>query len=330
MPQRYRLYAPRDLRRESFDLPPLGPHDVHLRSRLGAISSGTESAWYFGTDPNLAPGFKPLRFDHPTFPRFLGYEKVAEVVAIGSEVDGVAAGQRVIAPYGHATEYIWPADQLAPIPDDIRDEEAVFSTLFNVAAQAIRRSELQLGDDVFVTGAGVVGLACIISARLAGANRIIVSDRQPARLALARQFGADILLNPADEDVAAAIVDRYGPECIDIALECSSSYEALADTMAVTRRNGKVCVVGQLKGPYPAHPLFGMDFHLGELTMISSDGGWDIARHARWFFGAIQRGLIRDLASLISHRVPFGELETGFGYIEHEPGAMTKVVVEYN
>ena len=54
MPQHYLLLAPRDLRLETFDLPPLGPHDVHLRSRLGAISSGTESAWYFGTDPQLA------------------------------------------------------------------------------------------------------------------------------------------------------------------------------------------------------------------------------------------------------------------------------------
>ncbi len=323
------LYAPRDLRLETFELPRPGPDEVHLRSRLGAISTGTESAWYFGTDPQMDPHLKTLRFQPPVFPKFLGYEKVAEVVAIGSGVKGLEVGQRVIAPYGHAQEQIWPAAKLAPVPDDIKDEEAVFSTLFNVAAQAVRRSQMQLGDNVFVTGAGVVGLACIISARLAGANRIIVSDQQPKRLTLARQFGADVLLNPADGDVAAEIIGRYGPGSIDVAFESSSSYAALADTMAVTRRNGKICVVSQLKGAYPQHPVFGMDFHLSELTMISSDGCLDIERHAQWFFGSIRRGLIPDLSDLISHRISFAELERGFELIENRPNEVTKVVVTY-
>ena len=329
MIQRYMLHKPGDLRLEQFELPPLGPHDLHLRSRLGAISTGTESAWYFGTDPQMDPQFKPLRFERPTFPKFLGYEKVAEVVAVGSAVTEFTIGQRVIAPYGHADEQIWPAAKAAAIPTDVKDEEAVLSTLFNVAAQAVRRSEMQLGDDIFVTGAGVVGLACIVTARLAGANRIIVSDLHPKRLALARQFGADILLNPADGNVAEVIIDRYGPGCIDIAFESSSSYEALADTMAVTKRNGKVCVVAQLKGDYPQHPIFGMDFHLGELTMISSDGSWDIRKHAEWFFGAILRGQIQDLATLISHKIPFTELPSGFDLLATTPQKVTKIAITF-
>ena len=155
----YRLYAPRDLRLEDHHLPPLGKNEVHLRSRLGAISSGTESAWYFGTDPQLDPGYRPVRFPHPTFPRFLGYEKVAEIVAVGEEVSHLEVGQRVIAAYGHAEEMIWPAAKVAPIPDDVTDEEAVFSTLMNVSSHGVRRSRMQLGDSVLITGQGVVGIA---------------------------------------------------------------------------------------------------------------------------------------------------------------------------
>ena len=105
---------PRDLRLEQFELPRPEPNEVHLRSRLGAISTGTESAWYFGTDPQMDPNFKPVRYQPPVFPKFLGYEKVAEVVALGSGAKGLAVGQRVIAPYGHAREQIWPAAKLAP------------------------------------------------------------------------------------------------------------------------------------------------------------------------------------------------------------------------
>lgn len=324
-----KLYAPRDLRYETHLLPPLGPHDVHLRSRLGAISTGTESAWYFGTDPQLDPHFRPQRFDRAHFPRTLGYEKVAEVVALGSAVTGLQIGQRVVAHYPHAEEMVWPAAKVVPIPDDISDEEVIFANLINVASHGVRRSGMQLGDDVLITGAGAVGLLCLISARLAGANRVIVTDAYEKRLGLARQFGADVVLNVREGDVVGEINGRFPPNTIDVAFECSSSYEALADAMAVVKRNGRICVMAQLKGAYPKHPLFGMDFHLGELEMISSDGQWDLHKHARWFFGAIQRGQIRHLTDLITHRVPFSQIQRGFDIIEQQPEEMVKIVVTY-
>lgn len=324
-----KLHASRDLRYEEHVLPPLGPHDVHLRSRLGAISTGTESAWYFGTDPQLDPNFRPIRFERPLFPKFLGYEKVAEVVAVGSEVEGLAAGQRVITNYGHAEEAIWPAARVAPIPDDVTDEEAVFATLMNVASHGVRRSRLRLGEDVLIMGQGVVGLLNLIAARLAGANRIIVADLYEKRLQLAQQFGADVVVNVGEGSVAEAIIGRFGPGAIDVAFECSSSYEALSEAMMVVRRNGRLCVMSQLKGAYAKHPTLGMDFHLGELEMISSDGSWDMQKHARWFFSAIQRGAIQNLDSMISHRVPFGDVARGFEIIEHQPTEMVKVVVTY-
>ncbi|MEM7115389.1 MAG: zinc-binding alcohol dehydrogenase [Chloroflexota bacterium] len=329
MSQILKLHAPRDLRYEAHTLPLLGPHGVHLRSRLGAISTGTESAWYFGTDPQLDPNFRPIRFDRPTFPKFLGYEKVAEVVAVGAEVEGLNVGQRVVTNYGHAEEMIWPAARVAPIPDDVTDEEAVLTTLMNVASHGVRRSRLQLGEDVLIMGQGVVGLLNLIAARLAGANRVIVADLYEKRLALAKQFGADVMLNPHDGSVAEAIVGRFGPAPLDVAFECSSSYEALAEAMMVVRRNGRLCVVAQLKGAYPQHPTLGMDFHLGELELISSDGSWDWQKHARWFFSAIQRGAIQNLGDMISHRVPFSEIDRGFQMLEQQPEEVVKVVVEY-
>ena len=87
-----KLYGPRDLRYEVATLPPLGGHDVRVRSRMGAISAGTESAWYFGTDPQLDPSFRPGRVAAAQFPRSLGYEKVADVVEVGSAVESVQAG----------------------------------------------------------------------------------------------------------------------------------------------------------------------------------------------------------------------------------------------
>ena len=325
-----RLYAPRDLRYEEHELPPLGAYDVHLRSRLGAISTGTESAWYFGTDPQLNPHFRPFRFSHATFPRILGYEKVAEIVALGAEVEGLQVGQRVVAHYGHMEETIWPASKVVPIPDFVSDEEAIFANLINVASHGVRRSRLQLGEDVLVTGQGIVGLVTLISARLAGASRIMVSDRYEKRLVLARQFGADEIFQAQEEPIAEAIIGRFGQGCVDVAFECSSSYEALVDAATVVRRNGRICIIAQLKGSYPQHPVLGMEFHLGELELISADGQWDMHKHARWYFQALQRGAIQNITDLISHRIPFDQIPQGFGIIENQPADMVKIIVTYD
>lgn len=329
MAYRYLLHAPGDLRKEPFELGKLAPTDLHLRSLVGAISSGTESAWYFGTDPQLADGYRAARFPRPSFPRFLGYEKVAEVVAVGSAVTDFRPGQRVITNYGHADEHIWPASEAAVIPDQINDDDAVFATLMNVASHGVRRSNLRLGDAVLITGMGVVGIATLICARLAGAGWIAVSDRHPHRLGLARRFGADATLNTSEVDVPDAIAELVGPQNVDVAFECSSSYEALVDGMAATKRNGTVCVVAQLKGAYPQHPTFGVDFHLGELNMVSADGTWDLRSFSRWFFGAIERGAIQGLGSLISERVPFDRLESGFELLHSRPDEILKLAVTY-
>jgi threonine dehydrogenase-like Zn-dependent dehydrogenase len=324
------LYAPRDLRFEEHRLPALGPDDVLLRTRLGAVSAGTESAWYFGTDPQLDADYRAVRFDRPTFPRTLGYEKVAEVTAVGPAVTSLIVGQRVTAYYGHAEEFVLPAARVVPVPVDVSDEQAVFSTLMTVAAHAVRRSRLAVGDDVVITGQGVVGLLTLIAARLAGANRIVVSDRATARLSFARQFGADLAWNGGEGSFVDAVRGKFGPSGFDVAFECSSSYEALADAMALLKRNGRMTVVSQLKGRLPAHPVFGVEFHLGELEMISTDGGGDRLRLTEWFFGALRRGAIKSIESLATDRVRFTELPRAFELIEREPERVIKVLVTYD
>ncbi|MBT5874079.1 MAG: zinc-binding alcohol dehydrogenase [Candidatus Latescibacteria bacterium] len=324
-----RLHAPRDLRYEDHVLPEVGPDELHLRSLLGAISTGTESAWYFGTDPQLDPQFKPLRFDHPEFPRIIGYEKVSEVLAVGADVVGFKIGQRVVARYGHAEEYIWPASRAIPVPDDISNDDAILAVLMNVTSHGVRRSRLKLGDDVVITGMGPLGLLTLIAARLAGASRIAVCDMYDRRLELAKRFGADETYNPNQGQVASAITDQFGPGAFDVAFECSSSYEALGDAMAVLKRDGRVCVISQLKGAYSRHPAFGLDFHLGQLELISADGGWDPHRQARWYFSAIQRGAITGISNMITHRIPFEEIESGFKLIEEHPEDLVKIVITY-
>ena len=324
-----KLHSPGDLRYEDHDLPNLGPFDVRVRTSLGAISAGTEGAWFFGTDPQLDPGFKPGRINRPRFPKLLGYEKLAEVSAVGGEVTSLAVGQRVVGHYGHAEEFVLPEDSLIPVPSGVTDVEAVAYSLSTVAMHGIRRSRLRIGDDVLITGQGFIGLMAVKLCRLAGANRIIVTDPFPLRRELALRCGADEALDPVACDVGATLRDRYGPDLPDVAFETSSSFEALHDAMASVRRNGRICVLSQLKGEYPSHPLFGLEFHLEELELITADGRGDVRKLARWYFEAVLRGALSGIPDLITHRVAFSDIESGFELLERESDAVVKILITY-
>ena len=100
--------------------------------------------------------------------------------------------------------------------------------------------------------------------------------------------------------------------------------------MTALRRNGRLCVLSQLKGDYPAHPLFGIEFHLEELELITADGRGDVNKMARWYFDAIKRGSLKGIEQLITHRVAFSEIEHGFELLEREPENVLKIVVTYD
>jgi alcohol dehydrogenase len=330
MPRILKLHSPRDLRYEELVLPQLGPHDVHVRTLLGAISAGTEGAWYFGTDPQLDPGFQPGRIGAAKFPRMIGYEKLATVVAIGSAVTSLQVGQRVVGYYGHAEEYVLAEDGLIAVPDDITDEQAVAYSLATVVLHGVRRSRLQIGDDVFITGLGFVGLLTVMLSRLSGAGHIAATDPHQQRREMALRLGADDVLDPTTAGLRNTIVECYGPDFFDVAFETSSSFDALHDCMTALRRNGRVCVLSQLKGKYPQHPLFGIELHLQELELITADGRGPVRKLARWYFSALERGMLSGVEQLITHRVPFSDIERGFELLEHEPQNVVKIVVTYD
>jgi 2-desacetyl-2-hydroxyethyl bacteriochlorophyllide A dehydrogenase len=324
------LDGPGRLRYE--DLPPstLGPRDVRIRTRLGAISAGTEAAWYFGTDPQLDPSFREGRLGRPEFPKTLGYEKCGEVVAVGAEVTGMKVGDRVVAHFPHADSWTLSADAVIPVPAGVSDTQAVMYSLATVALHGVRRSGLRIGDDLMVTGLGFVGLLTVRFARLAGAGRIVATDLYARRRDLGLAMGADLALDPVVGDVGNLLAERFGRGAFDVAIETSSSFEALSDGLRSLRRNGRMCVVSQLKGPYPRHPVLGVEFHLDELEMVTADGRGDVDRLASWYFGALRRGALVGLEDLVTHRVPFTEIERGYRLTEEDPEHVVKILVTYD
>jgi threonine dehydrogenase-like Zn-dependent dehydrogenase len=146
---------------------------------------------------------------------------------------------------GHAPLMRVPAATLVPLPDELSFEEgAAVSCGTGTAYQALRRLRVSGRDTLAIFGQGPVGLSGTLLGRAMGA-RVIAIDRVPERLALARDLGADGVIDPREADPVSALRDLTHGEGADATLDCTGSPEARAAAVRSARTWGRVCYVGE-------------------------------------------------------------------------------------
>jgi alcohol dehydrogenase len=156
------------------------------------------------------------------------------------DIDG-GQGEKVRAPYADAT--------LVRVPgSDFTDEQlASFTALSDVMCtgyHAAVSAGVKAGDTVAVVGDGAVGLSAVLAAKKLGASRIIALSRNPARQAVAKEFGAtDIVEERGDEavEVVLRLTDGAG---VDAALECVGTDQSIETCAGIVRAGGMIGAVG--------------------------------------------------------------------------------------
>jgi threonine dehydrogenase-like Zn-dependent dehydrogenase len=145
----------------------------------------------------------------------------------------------------HAPYMKVPAHTLVPLPDELGFATgAAISCGTGTAYQALRRMRLTGGDTIAVVGQGPVGLSATQLAAAMGA-RVIALDVSAERLARARDFGADALIDPKADDPVAAIKALTQGAGADLALDTSGTPEGRLTAVRGTRAWGTVCFVGE-------------------------------------------------------------------------------------
>ena len=180
-----------------------------------------------------------------------GYSAAGTVVAVGSEVDGFAVGDRVACAgagiANHAEVIDVPVNLSVPIPTALSFDAAATVTLGAIAMQGVRRAQPTLGETVVVVGLGILGQ---ITAQLLSANgcRVIGTDINPGRIATALENGLDIGINPRDENLVERVVkltDGYGADAVVITAASASS-EILSKAFQACRKKARVVIVGDV------------------------------------------------------------------------------------
>ena len=222
--------------------------------------------------------------------------------------DGCFA-EYVTVPY----ENLWVWDY------DVNPEVAAIQDPYGNAVHTALACDL-VGADVLITGVGPIGLATIPIARQAGAKKIICSDVSPYRLDLARQFGADYVVDVRTEDLCSAVNQATGGKGVEVLLEMSGSEVAINDAFKCLAHGGTASMLG-----IPSEPI-----RIDLATAIVFKGATVIGINGRkmfetWYQGQalLQSGL--DLTPLITHRLPFERIGEGFELMK--AGQCGKIII---
>ena len=148
--------------------------------------------------------------------------------------------------------YVNPDAELFKVGDAMSDEAAVLcgSVMANGYQWATLHGGVTFGDTVLIQGPGQQGLACTWAARAAGAARIIVSgtSADADRLAVARQWGADRIVEADRTDVVEVVAEETGGAMADVVVDVSGSPDALAPSVAALRKRGTLVLGGLVGG----------------------------------------------------------------------------------
>lgn len=194
---------------------------------------------------------------------------------------------------------VWHAD-----PDIPMELLACFDPFGNAAHSAL--SFPTLGEDVLITGAGPIGCMSAAVAKHAGARHVVVTDRNPYRLALAEKLGATMTLDVGKAGIADAQKRLGMKEGFDIGLEMSGSPEALQDMLDNMCHGGKIALLG-----IPDRKME-VDWSQVVFNGLTLKGIYGREMYETWYAmtAMIQSGL--DISPVITHRFPYSEYLDAF------------------
>ena len=207
----------------------------------------------------------------------LGYSSAGRVIELGSNMSGLNIGDRVAcggAGYANHSEINYvPKNLMVKIPDGVDDIDASFVTVGAIALQGVRQTQPLLGERVAVMGLGLLGQ---LTVQLLKANgcKVIGSDVDPDKIALAKKLGADEACH-ASELIAKAseFSNGYGVDAVIIAASTMSN-QPVIDAAEISRMRGRVVFLGMVGMDIPRNDYYKKEIDL-RLSMAYGPGRYD-------------------------------------------------------
>ena len=322
-----KIHGAMDLRIEDFHLEELTPNQVEISVAMGGIC-GTDLHYY------KHGGFGQIKLREPMV---LGHEVSGHISKLGSKVTNLAIGQLVsVSPsrpcnncefclkgsqnhclnmqfYGSAMPFphiqgafreTLIAEDYQCIPaDGLSAGEAAMAEPLAVCLHAINQAGNIFGKKILITGSGPIGTLCVLSARRAGAEKIVVTDISDNALDFSNSVGADMIINTlTNYDQLEQF--QVGKGAFDFAIECSGSASGINDAIKSLKPKGTLIQLGL--GGDILMPLVAVT-----TKELNIKGSFRFHSEFQLAVKMMQKKLI-DVNPLITHKIPFKDAEKGF------------------
>jgi threonine dehydrogenase-like Zn-dependent dehydrogenase len=228
---------------------------------------------------------------------------------------------------GCQAEYVLVPDaqaNLARIPDGLTDQEVLMCPdIMSTGIAGAERGGVQIGDAVAVFAQGPIGLCATAGARLSGASFVIGVESVPKRQEMSRRMGADMVLDPKQQDVVAEIKRLTGGG-VDVAIEALGLQATFENCLRTVRPGGTVSSLGVYSG-HLSMPLDAMAAGLGDHTVLTTlcPGGKERMRRLM----SVVKARRFPFQDLVTHTFSLSQIEEAYDLFSHQRDGVLKVAI---
>ena len=268
-------YGPRDIRVENVSDPTVEPDGILIQVKACGICGSDLHIYKLGGA--IEPGL------------IMGHEFTGDVIEVGANVTDIKKGDQVIASgWKSCGECYWCQQEqpllctqikiigigfpgafaeyvsiptailnmnVFPLPEEISYEVGATAEPLSVAVYAATTSEPSPEHNVVILGAGAIGQGALQVFKTMGVTNVIVSETSKKRRELARAMGADVVINPAEEDPVERVCEATSHMWADIVAECAGAPATFQQALEMVRPAGKIMLVGVYEEPIQWEPL---------------------------------------------------------------------------
>ncbi len=253
---------------QDYPVPECGPDDILIRTEACGICAGDLKCMH-GAAMFWGDEVQPRYVETPFIP---GHEFLGHIAAMGENVRGFSLGERItadqIVPCGecrfcktgrywmcqpHAifgfqsgnnggmAEYVrYPKTAvISRVPEEMPLEQALLIEPYGCSKHAVDRAQIGSEDVVVISGAGTLGLGMITYARMRNPSLLIALDLADNRLEKAKEFGADLVMNPAKEDAVKKVMELTDGYGCDIYIEATGHPSSVQQGLNMIRKLGR-------------------------------------------------------------------------------------------
>jgi L-iditol 2-dehydrogenase len=339
-----KVYGPRDIRYEEVPDPHVGPDDVLIRVKAGALC-GTDLEVYDGTMVYITSGMSTLPF-------IPGHEWSGVVEGLGSNVTEFSLGDKVTGECsvgcracsycirgwynqcqnrtetgllnrdGGFAEYIAFPKYFLHKCNKMKYDEAAFIEPTGIALYPTKLARVCPDDYVAVMGPGPIGLFAVQTAKAYGARKVVLVGTRDNRLEVGRELGADVTVNVKKENLVEKVKEATDGHMIDVVIEAVGKSTVWDDLASILAPRARVAMTGLFAGQKCT-----VDFDplvINNITILGCLGGpslWDEAIYLH------ESGKVT-ARPIITHRLPLSDFVNGVEMMRNRTDNAIKVVLE--